>query len=614
MKVELTVIDHLGLKMYTTLPPVISEVVANSWDAEATEVDIAIPDGTIDDKSEVSVADNGYGMSYEEINDEYLLIGRDRRKERGKDESPVFHRKIMGRKGIGKLSAFGVARIVEVETCGDQIATAFRMDIDKIRQTPSGQYYYPELISGPKKVEKSHGTIVRLKALKRTKPIDISIVRRRVASRFSVIDANFVVKVNGRPIGAEDRLMKERMEYVWEIENEKVTQDKAWVVSGWIGTAKETLDEGEKGIVIMARGKLVQEPTFFDVTGGPLYGFAYMTGELNAEFLDAEDDLIATHRSSVVWESEEGTALREWAQKKLRAIATEWAERRRVEREKVIREEPKFKKWLDELTGPELKTANKVIAVITRDEKLSDDRRKELAGFVMESFDYKVFHELVGALGENPEDARLIDIFEEWGVIEGREILRVAEGRVRAIEQFERFVKEDAKEVPTIHQYFAEYPWILDPSWTIAYDESYYSQLLRENFPDDKLEEQNRRIDFVCIGAGDTIHVVELKRPKRRIDWVDLDQLEKYVAFVRQRMGNVPGRSYTGAAGYIIAGEIKDSYDVAEKVRTLERSRMYVKKYEDLLTMAKKLHKEFEDKLQSFERKRQERKARIMSK
>ena len=35
MKIELTAIEDLGIKLYGKLPPVISEIVANSWDADA---------------------------------------------------------------------------------------------------------------------------------------------------------------------------------------------------------------------------------------------------------------------------------------------------------------------------------------------------------------------------------------------------------------------------------------------------------------------------------------------------------------------------------------------------------------------------------------------------
>ena len=36
MKFDIGTIKHLGLQMYSTLPPVIGELVTNAWDANAT--------------------------------------------------------------------------------------------------------------------------------------------------------------------------------------------------------------------------------------------------------------------------------------------------------------------------------------------------------------------------------------------------------------------------------------------------------------------------------------------------------------------------------------------------------------------------------------------------
>lgn len=38
MKISLNIIEHLGINLYSNLPAVLSEIVANSWDADATEV------------------------------------------------------------------------------------------------------------------------------------------------------------------------------------------------------------------------------------------------------------------------------------------------------------------------------------------------------------------------------------------------------------------------------------------------------------------------------------------------------------------------------------------------------------------------------------------------
>ncbi len=67
MQVELTVIDNLGLKMYASLPPVLSELIANAWDADATVVRVSIPLDDISETSVIEVFDNGEGMIFEDI-------------------------------------------------------------------------------------------------------------------------------------------------------------------------------------------------------------------------------------------------------------------------------------------------------------------------------------------------------------------------------------------------------------------------------------------------------------------------------------------------------------------------------------------------------------------
>jgi len=605
MIVELTIIDNLGIKMYVSLPKVISEIVANSWDADATKVDIFLPEGSVEEESEILIIDNGCGMSFSDINRLYLRVGRLRREEEGTDETPIYKRKVMGRKGIGKLAVFGVARVVEIETCKDNLLTSFKMDIDEIKavsKTGKSTIYEPIVLRNKERVDRRNCTTLKLKKLKRTVPIHIGSIRKRLARRFSVLGQNFDVYINGDRIDPEERLLKKEMEYTWDIDAEKILEGKEWTVSGWIGTLSGSIEDVDPGVIIMARGKLLQEPSFFGLSAAEKYTFHYLVGELNAEFLDQEEDLIATHRGSAIWESPQGIALKAWGQKKLREIATDWGERRRRKREKVIREEPEFKGWLQTLTGPEKKVADKVIKIVTSEERMSGDRRKEIMSYVKTSFDQQAFRNLVATLEENPTAANLLSTFEEWRVIEAREILRLVQGRLKAIEQFDRMIKTDAREVPELHNYFAKFPWILDPSWIEVYDEVYYSDLLKRNFPDAELEGPDRRIDFICMGVGDTVHIVELKRPGHKVNWKDLDQLEKYVTFVRGELGNAPGRSYSSASGYIVAGNVVDKNEVRQKIANLKLARMYVLKYEDCLRSAKRLHEIFSKKLQEFEK------------
>lgn len=608
MTVDLSVIENLGLKMYVTIPPVVCEMIANAWDADAHSVRVQFPTGSINKDSKIAIEDDGIGMNFEEIGPKFLRIGRKRREEEGKDTSQS-GRKLMGRKGIGKLAPFGVAKILEIETCRDHTANSFRMDIEKILEAAKRKRaYFPDPIKIKEKVKKEHGTELVLKSLIRTSPIDVDSYRRSIAKRFSILGKDFTVEVNGLAITPEDWLRPEDMQegYLWPYNNVCIAEGHPeWIVNGWIGTTRNPLPEEQRGVIVMARGKLCQDtPFYFGVSVGEKHAYAYITGILQAEFLDAEEDYIATHRSSIVWESLPGIAFIEWGQEQLRDISGQWQNKRREQREKVIRKDPEFEKWLGNLPTAEAKLADKVIKAITADEHMDDEKRKELAKFMKDSFEQQVFQQMVAALPPEPQDARLIEVFKEWGFIEAKEILRIVKGRISTIEQFVKFVKEDAKEKPTIHEFFREWPWILDPTWTQWNDEVHFSQLLRETFPDHNLDEPDRRIDFVCVGAGDTVHIIELKRPSHKINAKDLEQLLRYVAFVKRRVGNVPERSYRDASGYIIAGEISDDDLTTEKIGVLYSGRMYVRRYNDLIVIAQRLHEDFRRKLEEFEMKR----------
>jgi len=601
MKIELTVIEDLGIKLYGKLPPVISEIIANAWDADAVSVEISIPEGKIDESSMIRIEDVGMGMSYKEIITKYLRIGRKKREEEETDKTPN-GRSVMGSKGIGKLSVFGVSKIVEVETVKNHVMNSFRMNIDDIlKDARNTGIYKPQVLETNKDVTKERGTVVILRNLKRKTMISSDSIKRDVARHFAIIDEKFKVSINGERITKVDKYNKERMSELWEFEDEIIDKENPeWKVSGWIGTTETPLDEVDRGVVVMARGKLLQAPTTFEAKVGEKYSYSYLVGEVHAEFLDTGEDLIATNRQSLVWESPQGTALREWGKQTLKKIAKEWDEKRRVKKERVIREEPEFKEWLEKLRGPEKNVADKVIRVIAGTELIDDERRKELARYMMESFDQQVFQVMVNNLGENPRDVEVIEVFQEWDVIEAREILRMVKGRLISIERLEKLVDSEAREIPTLHEFFRKWPWILDPTWTRWQDEVRYSEILKKKFPDQKLDEPDRRIDFVCIGIGDTINIIELKKPAYSVKANDFDQLIDYQEFVRENLGSDVKRGYNDVAGYLIAGKMQNDRVTQRRKKESENSRIYVRRYEDLIVTARQLHAEFKEKLNQF--------------
>ena len=101
---DINTIDHLGVKLYSTIPPMIAELVSNAWDADANNVYINFKN---EGEKTITVSDDGIGMTFSELNDYFLKIGRNRRVEMHKDVTDG-GRKVLGKKGLGKLSMFGM--------------------------------------------------------------------------------------------------------------------------------------------------------------------------------------------------------------------------------------------------------------------------------------------------------------------------------------------------------------------------------------------------------------------------------------------------------------------------------------------------------------------------
>jgi hypothetical protein len=607
MKISLNALEHLGLKMYTSLPAVIAEFVSNSWDAGATVVDIKIPKGPINERYSIKIEDNGIGMTAEEINHKFLLVGRNRRKEERTDKIRVRGktRRIIGCKGIGKLAGFGIAGQVELTTWKDNRFVKFRMDYDKIQERLSEQRgdvattYEPDVLAwGP--TDRHDGTIVKLTHLKREREVSLPVIRRNLARMFSVIGTDFVVRVNRKKIEPAEREIREQCEWVWPV-NEPIDKEHPDVkVKGWIGTMEDPVpaDLG-RGVVVMARGKLVQEPTTFDVGGKGITGqhaLAYLVGELHAEFLDREEDLVATGRRSVVWEKWPASRLREWINEKIRKTCQEWAQRRREKKMKTVRELPTYKERIAKLPSRERKIVDGFLAKMAEREDVELGSIEKVADFLAGGVEYQSFLDLMEAMEKagvsKPEV--VIEFFKEWETLDAIEMIRVVEGRLEAIEKFQELVTLKAKEVPTLHKFIVDNPWLLDPTWDYLDDEVDFRKKLLERFPESRIvPEKNRRIDFLCLGYGTVLNVIELKGARSPIGRRELEQLEQYVDHVRTLQGTDPTASYSTIVGYTIGGQLSRSSEVHQKAERLQRDSMYVRTYADLRKRVLAVHKRF---------------------
>ena len=339
MKLSLNVLQHLGINLYSNVPAVLSEVVANAWDADAGQVHVEL------DKAQdrIVIEDDGCGMTRDEVVDRFLLVGYQRRIGQpgptpGKGRSP------MGRKGIGKLSLFSIANAITVETIRDDEKTALRMRLDAVRaaiEHNRGEYQPEELVAS--EFDHPHGTRITLEQLRKRQTVSTAEgLRKRLARRFSIIGPShdFSITVNGDEITPEDRGYHRQLQYLWTYGDQSEMVSRCGnleknesrasrfpepggadlTVDGWLGTVRESgqlRDEhGENlnRIAIFVRGKMAQEDLLGDFTERGIYA-SYLIGELQVDGLDTatgrerepDEDAATSSRQRIV---EDDSALR----------------------------------------------------------------------------------------------------------------------------------------------------------------------------------------------------------------------------------------------------------------------------------------------------------------
>ncbi len=257
-------------------------------------------------------------MTFDDCDSKYLVLGRNGRAEDG--NTTAIGRLRLAHKGIGKLAGFGIANDVTVRTVKNGKVTAFKMSFNDIQEKQFGGEYYPEILEDEKTSEKNNTSII-LEDIKLSRTVNEEQFMKSMQRRFSLMSDSFKVMINDKELRKMDMPLQVLFPDEQD-EKERIKIQDGWgieriggkEVRWWIGfTEKPIPDEDAIGISVLVRGKIAQTPWFFDLVGGATgqLGMRYMIGEIMADFLDDEHDLIVTDRASVTWSHELGEPLKE---------------------------------------------------------------------------------------------------------------------------------------------------------------------------------------------------------------------------------------------------------------------------------------------------------------
>jgi Histidine kinase-, DNA gyrase B-, and HSP90-like ATPase len=571
MTVDLAVIESLGINLYSNAAAVLTELVANAYDADATSVSIEWKRAG----DTISVTDNGRGMTVADINQRFLTVGYKKREVEGL-ESPKWHRAFMGRKGIGKLSVFSIAKTVFVYTKkGRQINGLKIVVADLEAAIRAGQPYHPEPVEVPTGYRRTGTTLVLGDLKQKRADLTASALRKRLARRFDVMSTTtaaqggFKIKVDGKAITWADRQELKKLEFVWEfggavlpesalpkdcrrfvLAEHHIKNHVDWPVRGWIGTARrpsDLTDDPEAGslknIIVLARKRPIQEGIIDKLDFSRLFG-NYVTGQIEADFLDLDkgyDDIATSDRQRMIEDDERVTGLRDFLRDAFLKAAEAWSrERPKKEAKELLADRPELRKWVDARPSGHREAAEKMIGTIAslpmEAARESEDRAALLRAGVL-AFERiglrDVSEDLRKLSNVTAEDLLPIlgaqDSYEEalWG-----DILR---SRVDAISEF-RSITDSNEHEKVLQQHLYKNLWLFDPSWERATGSERMEQGLTKLapglFPKDGDEgEIKGRLDIRYLTNAGLHVIVELKRYKRKVSAEELaEQGGKYYA------------------------------------------------------------------------------------
>jgi len=516
-------------------------------------------------------------MTVEDANKKYLFIGYERRKDDGA-VTPRLKRKVMGRKGIGKLSLFSIANIVEVHTAKNGERHGFRMNVSeieqKIKESQGNAEYDPTpLCNNEIRITREKGTIIVLKELRKKRLTKaISALKKRIAWRFGIIGEkyNFKVKINGEYVTPADRDYFNKIQYLWcfgqesqeykdccdlnklkhseqrgnEIKprsnGEPAGSEKALKVTGWIGSVNspgDLRDEAEhlNKIVIMVRGKLAQEDILEDFSEGRIFS-KYLVGVIHADFLDNDDeeDAATSNRQEIIKDDPRYVELKAWVNTELKYIGNKWTDLRNKGGTERALEIKRINQWFNTLMGDDRKLAQNLFGKINQLPVDHEETKNELfkqGVFAFENLKYKRKLEKLKTINtENIES--FIEAFSDFDDIEATSYYQIIKDRLFIIKNFKDKANDNALE-QIIQKCLYNHLWLLDPSWDRATETPLMEQQVNKEFGkiNAKLspEEEKGRFDIKYKNSAGKHIIIELKRANLALDSADiLKQVRKY--------------------------------------------------------------------------------------
>lgn len=354
--ISLSILNHLGRSLYRNFITVLGEAISNSWDADATVVEIFLDK----ENDRLIIKDDGIGMNEDDFQNRFLKIGYSKRKETNSVTTDS-GRPYIGRKGIGKLALLSCAKKVSIiskktgQTLiggtidNSKLDEAIKKDVDP-DEYPLGKVNFSEYDKYQENFD--HGTIIIFNQLNSGIKGREERLRKLIALsfKFTILDPNFTIKFNDKEVNDEDlRGLINDTQFVWKINGysdsfvEKIEtasdEDSKFdeaivfpynsVIKGFIASVKVPSNLNIDGtgtktsIDLFVNGRLREKGVSKHLSSARV-PISYFYGQLHYNSLEGEEDNFTSSREGIKQDAEEFKKFKKDLTKIINKIIDEW--------------------------------------------------------------------------------------------------------------------------------------------------------------------------------------------------------------------------------------------------------------------------------------------------
>lgn len=519
-KVDPRIAEILG-ESYRSSEQALKELVDNAWDADATKIQINLPNPMTADP--VIITDNGSGMTAPEVESEYLHIGRNRRTLRG-ERTKKLNRLVKGQKGIGKFAGLMVADQMVLSTVARGIRSSFQLRKSELLMSKRNLEDYEIIVQTSTEDAAEAGTSIELLDLNQNLLFPNPEKMRALLIREYGRESDIEILINGQLIGVED-VPGASFEQVIALE------------SGGTMKLKFTVAEGKRnvkdaGIAIRAGGKVIGRPQMLGLNENELIpknliGKVY--GEAELEGVDL--DCITADNGGFV---ENHVAFQEMTQKLGVAVTKALEDTRGAEmRAAKARYQKTINQKLEKLPEYKRQFANRALERVLQRFYFEDEEKfGSIISVVLDALEYEPYWQVIQKLDSAKigEVEALADALIEFGIADLSVVGRQAQYRNRVLNDFQRLIDNPKTVEADVHRVLEANLWLLDIQGKLISSNETLKTVI-ETYLDGKYkgDRAKKRPDLlIAHDMADNTTVIELKRPAHTIDRDDEAQAIKY--------------------------------------------------------------------------------------